>query len=79
MKKIRILPVIIYLAIAAVLLCWLGLPQLPVELAVVVVEAAVYGYFARDEQWKLPNPWLLSILCNGISWGTGILISRIGG
>ena len=64
---------------AAVLFCWLGFPQLPVELAVVFVEAAVYGYFARDGRWKLPNPWLLSILCNGISWGTGILISQIGG
>lgn len=60
---------------AAVLLCWLGIPQLPVELAVVLAEALIY----RDPAWKIPHPVLLAVVCNVISWGTGILIQLIGG
>lgn len=59
----------------AVLLYWLGIPQLPVELAVVLTEALIY----KDPAWKIPRPVLLAIVCNAVSWGTGILISLIGG
>ena len=60
---------------AAVLLCWLGIPQLPVELAVVLTEALVY----KDPAWKIPRPVLFAIVCNTVSWGTGILIQMMGG
>ncbi|MBR3973551.1 MAG: hypothetical protein IKJ99_06335 [Oscillospiraceae bacterium] len=60
---------------AAVLLCWLGVPQLPVELAVVLTEALVY----KEPAWKIHRPVLLAIVCNVVSWGTGILIQMMGG
>ena len=60
---------------AAVLLCWLGIPQLPVEIAVVLTEALVY----KDPAWKISHPVLLAMVCNVISWGTGILIQMMGG
>ena len=64
---------------AAVLCCWLGAPQILVEAAVVLVEALVYLWFARDEKWKIRHPVRLSVLCNLVSWSAGILIQRIGG
>jgi len=60
---------------AAVLLCWLGIPQLPVELAVVLTEALIY----KDPAWNIRRPVLLAVVCNAISWGTGILIQMMGG
>lgn len=63
----------------AVLLHWLGVPQIPLEIAVVLVEAGVYRLFAGEESWDLPKPVWLSLICNGVSWGTGILISQMGG
>lgn len=59
---------------AAVMLYLLGLPQIPIEFAVVLVEAMVYRSFAREQEWRIPNPWYLSLVCNGISWITGIVI-----
>ena len=64
---------------AAVLLCYLGVPQLPVEVLVVVVEAAVYSWFSRDENWNIPRPVLIALTANGISWLTGALIQTIRG
>lgn len=64
---------------AAVLLHWLGLPQIPIELAVVAVEAAVYGWFSKDERWNIPHPVRLAVLCNAISWTLGLVIQWIGG
>ena len=64
---------------AAVLLCWLGLPQLPVEVTVVAVEALVYICFAKDKKWNIPRPVRLAVLANGISWSAGLLIQWIGG
>lgn len=64
---------------AAVLVCYLGAPQLPVEIAVVALEALVYLWFSRDEKWKIPRPVLLAVAANGISWSGGILIQAIGG
>lgn len=61
---------------AAVLACWLGAPQILVEFFVVATEAAVYWQFSKAEQWKIPRPVLLAVLCNGISWVIG---SWIGG
>lgn len=63
---------------AAVFLCWMGVPQLPVEIGVVVAEAAVYYRFSREESWRIPRPVLLSAAANGISWISGILIQTGG-
>ena len=64
---------------AAVLLCRLGMPQLPVELGVICVEGAVYGLFSREEGWNIPHPVRMAVVCNVVSWATGILIQMMGG
>jgi len=64
---------------AAVLLCWLGAAQLPVEMGVILAEGAVYYLFSREKGWKIPHPVLLSVVCNTVSWTTGMLIQSIGG
>ena len=64
---------------AAVLLCWYGMPQIVVEIGVVLTELAVYLWFSRDSRYLIPHPVLLAVLCNGISWTVGLVIQRIGG
>lgn len=64
---------------AAVLACFLGAKQLPVEIGVVLVEAAVYLWFSRDDKWEISHPVLLALMANGISWTSGILIQALGG
>ena len=64
---------------AAVLLCRLGVPQIIVELGVVAVESVVYLWFSRDKNWKIPRPVWTAVVCNGVSWLTGILIQGTGG
>lgn len=59
---------------AAVLLCHLGTPQLPVELAVIAVEAWVYTSFSKDDRWQISHPIILSVAANLIAWFAGILI-----
>ena len=63
---------------AAVLLCWLGVAQIPVEIAVFVVEAGVYYWFSKDDKWRIKYPVLLALLANLISWTSGILIQLRG-
>lgn len=60
---------------AAVLLCYLGIPQFPVELGVIGIEAFVYTVFSKDHRWKLPNPIALSVAANLAAWFAGILLS----
>ena len=55
---------------AAVLLHWLGIPQIPIEIAVVLVEWQVYRPFSQE----IPHPFALSLTANGVSWGLGLLI-----
>lgn len=59
---------------AAVLLHWLGVPQIPIEIAVVAVEAAVYLWFSKDEKWNIPRPIMLAVTANLISWIVGLLL-----
>ncbi len=59
---------------AAVLLCYLGIPQFPVEIAVMVVEAWVYVSFAKDPRWQIPHPIGLSVAANLIAWLAGIFL-----
>ena len=56
---------------AAVLACWLGAPQLPVEVVVVIVEAVVYRWFEQ------PHPLGKSLIANGISWACGLILGGI--
>lgn len=63
---------------AAVFACWLGAPQLPVEIVVVAVEACVYYWFSKDNGWTIRHPVALSVAANAISWISGILI-QMGG
>lgn len=59
---------------AAVLLCHLGIPQLPVEIAVITVEALIYTSFAKDSRWQIAHPIILSAAANLIAWFAGILL-----
>ena len=59
---------------AAVLICHLGIPELPVELAVMAVEAFVYTSFSKDERWQITHPVILSVSANLIAWLAGILL-----
>ena len=63
---------------AAVLLCWLGVPQIPVEIGVFLVETGVFYWFSRGESWNIKHPVLLALVANLVSWGSGILI-QLGG
>ena len=63
---------------AAVLLCWLGVAQIPVEIAVFLVEAGIFYWFSKDDKWQIKHPVLLALLANLISWTSGILI-QLGG
>ena len=63
---------------AAVLLCWLGVAQIPVEIAVFLVEAGIYYWFSKDEGFTIKHPILLALFANIISWTSGILI-QLGG
>lgn len=61
---------------AAVLLHLLGIPQIPIEIGVVLVEWAVYRSFASEENWHIRHPAALAIVANGISWMVGVLLQR---
>lgn len=62
----------------AVMFHWLGVPQVPIEIVVFLVEAGIYAWFSKDEKWLIRKPVLLSLTANGISWTLGILLS-VGG
>ena len=55
----------------AVALHLTGFPQLPIEIGVVIAEGFAYSlHFDK-------RPWLLAFLSNAVSWGIGLLMSRI--
>ena len=55
----------------AVALHLTGIPQLPIEIGVVLAEGFAYSkHFEK-------RPWLLAIISNALSWGIGILIQSI--
>lgn len=71
----------------AVLICWLAglyltnalaiIVQLVVEMAVVAVEAWIYHSFAKEKQWGMPNPLILSGVANICSWLCGIILMAV--
>lgn len=53
----------------AVALHLAGIPQMPIELGVVLGEGLAYSsHFEK-------RPWLLVLVSNALSWGIGILLS----
>ncbi len=65
----------------AVLICWIAglylgnvqamIVQILTEAAVVIVEAWVYHIFAKEKQWDIRNPVILSCMANICSWLCG--------
>lgn len=52
----------------AVALHLTGIPQIPIELGVVLAEGAAYSlHFDK-------RPWLLALVSNAISWGLGLML-----
>ena len=52
----------------AVALHLCGIPQIPIELGVVIAEGAAYSlHFDR-------RPWLLALVSNALSWGIGLIL-----
>lgn len=53
----------------AVALHLTGIPQVPIELGVVLAEGFAYSlHFDK-------RPWLLALISNALSWGIGLLLS----
>ena len=52
----------------AVALHLTGIPQLPIEIGVVLAEGAAYSLHFEK------RPWLLAIFSNAISWGIGLIL-----
>lgn len=51
-----------------------GIPQIPLEMAVVAAEALIYRSFSRTPGWHVPRPLLLALVSNAVSWSLGLLI-----
>ena len=52
----------------AVALHLMGIPQIPIEIGVVLAEGAAYSLHFEK------RPWLLAIFSNAISWGIGLML-----
>ena len=52
----------------AVALHLCGIPQIPIEVGVVLAEGAAYSLHFEK------RPWLLAIFSNAISWGIGLIL-----
>ena len=46
----------------------MGIPQIPIEIGVVLAEGAAYSLHFEK------RPWLLAIFSNAISWGIGLML-----
>ena len=54
----------------AVALHLCGIPQVPIELGVVIAEGFAYSLHFEK------RPWLLSLVSNTLSWGIGLLLNH---
>ena len=52
----------------AVALHLMGIPQIPIEIGVVLAEGAAYSLHFEK------RPWLLALVSNAISWGIGLIL-----
>lgn len=55
----------------AVALNLCGVPQIPIELGVVLAEGAAYSIHFEK------RPWRLAIVSNAVSWGIGLLLNLV--
>ena len=55
----------------AVALHLTGIPQIPIEIGVVLAEGVAYSLHIDR------RPWLLALISNGVSWGIGLLLNHI--
>ena len=55
----------------AVALNLCGIPQIPIELGVVLAEGAAYSLHFEK------RPWRLAIVSNAVSWGIGLILNCI--
>ena len=53
--------------LAVALHLW-GIPQVPIELGVVLAEGFVYSHHLEK------RPWRLALISNALSWGLGLLL-----
>ena len=53
--------------LAVALHLW-GIPQMPIEIGVVLAEGAAYSLHFEK------RPWLLALVSNAISWGIGLML-----
>ena len=56
--------------LAVALNLW-GIPQIPIELGVVLAEGAAYSLHFEK------RPWRLAIVSNAVSWGIGLILNGI--
>ena len=54
----------------AVALHLIGIPQIPIELGVVLAEGFAYSLHFEK------RPWLLALVSNALSWGIGLLLNH---
>lgn len=77
MKQIRLLILVNLLTNPAAV--WLHsfwrVPQLSIEIAVVIIEYYVYRLFRTEA--AIAHPLALSLTANGISWGLGIVLQLV--
>ena len=55
----------------AVALHLCGIPQIPIELGVVLAEGAAYSLHFEK------RPWRLALVSNAVSWGIGLILNCI--
>ena len=55
----------------AVALHLAGIPQIPIEIGVVIAEGFAYSLHFEK------RPWLLALVSNAISWGLGLLLQNL--
>jgi hypothetical protein len=48
-----------------------GIPQIPIEILVVIIECYVY------HQFKIKRPLLLSVIANSVSWSLGLVLQML--
>ena len=56
--------------LAVALHLW-GIPQIPIELGVVLAEGAAYSIHFEK------RPWRLAVISNALSWGIGLVLNCI--
>ena len=48
--------------------------QIPIEIAVVLLEAGIYWMFSKEKDWEICHPIWLAVVANTVSWLSGVVI-----